>query len=84
MLCIGRGIKMKIIHLKATEIEKILESVLDNYETGIDSIAIAVKKPNAHEVHTAYLNATFAQKAELISHLNVDLIDAMIQENYVN
>lgn len=71
---------MKVIKLNATSIEKVLNSVLDNHDDE-DSIVIVVKKRD--EIHTAYFNADMGTKQELLGHLQIDIVNEMIQANYI-
>lgn len=49
-----------------------------------DNVLIAIKlKGQEHYVITGYHNLNMSEKQELIGHIQVDVIDEMIHQNYI-
>jgi hypothetical protein len=79
--------KNKIVRLpsKNTDVLNFVEELKEKIETdGIKTLMVACygSKDNEYVV-TGYVNLSNAEKQELLSHFQIDIIDAMIRENYV-
>ena len=75
----------KIIHFNSDtkEMMDFISKLTEYIQTeNVDNIMIAFKKKDG-EISTGFCNMDFGQRAELIGHMQVDLIDSMIQQNYV-
>jgi len=72
----------KVIKLYQTKIDEMIES-LSEQEDDIESFMVVCKLKSG-EVMTGYVDVDFNARAELIGHLQVDLIDMMVRANYVD
>lgn len=53
-------------------------------EYEVDNVLIAMKLKNQENyVLTGYHNLNMAEKQELIGHIQVDIVNDMIQQNYI-
>lgn len=77
----------KIIRFKSKsdDVEKFLEDALEKAkEYKVDNVMIAFKlrKEDAY-IMTGYCNLDMAEKQELISHVQIDIVNDMIKQNYI-
>ena len=70
---------------KTDNILEFIEELKDNVNKyKIDNRMVACKlKDSNHYVITGYKNLTMAEKQELVGHIQIDIIDEMIRNNYV-
>lgn len=70
---------------KTENILEFIEELKDNVNKyKIDNIMVACKlKDSNHYVITGYKNLTMSEKQELVGHIQIDIIDEMIRNNYV-
>lgn len=77
----------KIIRLKnkSDDVVNFLEDAISKVkENNIDNVMIAFKL--RHEdayIMTGYYNLDFSEKQELVGHIQVDIVNDMIRENYI-
>ena len=80
----------KVVRFKTTTdnvvefLEGLIEEVKNNNITNI-LVASKIEYPDRWEILTGYThNLDFGTKQELVSHLQMDIIKQMIDENYLN
>lgn len=75
----------KIVHFK-TDSDELVEwlehLIIDIKERKVTNIMIAAKEPSG-QIITGWKNLDWGERQELISHMQIDIINSMIQENYV-
>lgn len=75
----------KIVHFRTDNDELVdwLENLIkDIKERKVDNIMIAAKESSG-QIITGWKNLDWGTRQELISHMQIDVINTMIQENYV-
>lgn len=75
----------KIIEFKSKSdnlIDFIEENIEIFKERKIDNILIACKDKNTNEVLTGHFNLDAGDKQELLGHIQIDIIDEYIRNNY--
>ena len=77
----------KIIKLKSKQenvIEFLKDAIVQAKKHNVDNVMIAFKlRQEEAYIMTGYCNLDMAEKQELIGHIQVDIVNDMIKQNYI-
>lgn len=78
----------KIIKLKSKQenvIEFLEDAIVQARKYNVDNVLIAfkLKQEDAH-IMTGYCHLDMCEKQELLGHIQIDIINDMIMQNYLN
>ena len=77
----------KVIKLKSNQenvIEFLEDAIVQARKYNVDNVMLAFKlKQKDAYVMTGYCNLDMAEKQELVGHIQVDIVNDMIRENYI-
>ena len=76
----------KIINFKSTNSQVIdfLKEAIDIVkDKNIDNVLISFKVKDDNSIMTGYCNLDMGEKQELVSHIQIDIVRDMINQNYI-